>query len=62
MGVLLSDTEGNGIVNSTDVSQTKLRSGQVVSAANFRSDVTVNGTINSTDVSQVKVKSAKGLP
>ena len=28
MGMLIGDTSGNGAVSSTDVSQTKLRSGQ----------------------------------
>ncbi len=36
MGVLLGDTNGNGSVNATDVSQTKLKSGQAVDATNFR--------------------------
>ena len=62
MNVLLGDTTGNKIVNSTDVSQTKLQSGVAVSAANFRNDTTVSGTINATDVSQVKVNSGHGVP
>jgi hypothetical protein len=62
MNVLLGDTSGNKIVNSTDVSQTKLQSGAAISAANFRSDNTVNGIINATDVSQVKLSSGHGVP
>ena len=62
MGVLLGDTSGNGAVSSTDVSQTKLQSGQAVSASNFREDVVVNGSINSSDVSTVKLKSGTALP
>jgi hypothetical protein len=62
MNVLLGDTSGNKIVNSTDVSQTKLQSGAPISATNFRSDNTVNGTINATDVSQVKLNSGHGVP
>jgi dockerin type I repeat protein/parallel beta helix pectate lyase-like protein len=62
MGMLLGDTSGNGTVNSTDVSETKLRSGQVVGAANFRSDVNANGAINATDVSTVKLRSGSSLP
>jgi dockerin type I repeat protein len=62
MGVLLGDTSGNGTVNSTDVSQTKLRSGQAVGEFNFRSDVNANGAINATDVSTVKLRSGSSLP
>jgi hypothetical protein len=62
MGVLIGDTTGNGAVNASDVAQTKSRSGQVLSDANFRSDVTVSGQINSSDVSLVKSKSGTALP
>ena len=62
MGVLLGDTSGNGTVNATDVSQTKLQSGQPVTSANFREDVNANGSINATDVSSVKLKSGTSLP
>ena len=62
MGALLGDTTGNGTVNSSDVSLTKLKSGQVVDATNFREDVTVNGSINSSDVSTVKLNSGTALP
>ena len=62
MGVLAGDTSGNGTVTSTDVSQVKLQSGQVLTNANFRSDVVVSGSINATDVSNVKLKSGTALP
>ena len=62
MSVLLGDTTGNGTVNSSDVSQVKLKSGQAVDATNFRADVGVNGSINSSDVSQVKLQSGTALP
>jgi glucose/arabinose dehydrogenase len=58
MSVLVGDTNGNGVVNSTDVSETKIASG---SAAASRADVIVNGIINSTDVSLVKSKSGTAL-
>ena len=61
MSVLLGDTTGDGAVNSSDISQTKLQSGQAVTASNFRQDVTVNGSINSSDISLVKSKSGTGL-
>ena len=54
MSVFVGDSNGNGVVNASDVSQTKLRSGQAVTAANFRSDVLANGTINSSDLAMVK--------
>ncbi len=62
MSLLLGDTGANGSVNSTDISQTKVQSGAVLSAANFRTDVTVNGAINSSDISVVKAQSGTALP
>jgi hypothetical protein len=62
MGLLIGDTTGDGSVNSADISQTKSRSGQAVSSANFRSDVTVDGSLNSADISLVKSKSGTALP
>jgi Dockerin type I domain len=62
MGVLLGDTTADGTVNSADISQTKSRSGQPVSATNFRSDVALDGSINSADISLVKSKSGTALP
>ena len=61
MAVLVGDTTGDGSVNSADISQTKSRSGQELSASNFRSDVNTDGSINSADVSLVKSKSGTGL-
>ena len=62
IGFLVGDTSGNASVNASDVSQTKLQSGQVVTATNFREDVTVNGSINASDVSLVKSNSGTALP
>ena len=62
MNMLIGDVNGNKTVNSTDVSQTKLQSGQAVTAANFREDVNINGQINGTDVSQVKLRVGSGVP
>ncbi len=62
VNMLIGDTSGNKTVNATDVSQTKLQSGQAVTATNFREDVNVNGSINATDVSLVKLKSGTALP
>ena len=62
MGVLLGDTGGNGTVTSSDIGQTKSRSGQTLDTANFRSDVNASGTINATDIGQVKAQSGTFLP
>jgi hypothetical protein len=58
MSVLLGDTTGNGVVNSSDVSETKLLSG---TAAASRNDVVVNGTISSSDISLIKLNSGMAL-
>jgi autotransporter-associated beta strand protein len=62
MSILVGDTNGNGTVNASDVSQTKAQAGQSVTASNFRADVTANGVINASDVSLVKSKSGTSLP
>jgi hypothetical protein len=62
MSVLVGDTNGNGIVNASDIIQTKSSVGQAVSDANFRRDVNVNGSINASDVSLVKIRSGTSLP
>ena len=62
MRLLMGDTNGNGVVNASDVSQTKSRSGQAVTTANFRSDVVANGTINASDLALVKSRSGGGAP
>jgi photosystem II stability/assembly factor-like uncharacterized protein len=62
MGVLTGDTNQNGTVNSTDLGETKSRSGQMTNGSNFLSDVTVNGSINSSDVGLIKSASGATLP
>jgi hypothetical protein len=59
---LEGDTTGNGVVNSSDISQTQSQSGQAVISSNCREDVTVNGLINSADINDVQSKSGTGLP
>jgi glucose/arabinose dehydrogenase len=59
MSVLVGDTNGNGVVNASDISEIKAASG---TAAASRLDVTVNGVVNSSDVALVKAKSGTGLP
>jgi hypothetical protein len=53
---------GNGAVNASDVALSKSQSGQVVTAATFRSDVNADGSINAADVSFVKSLAGTGLP
>ena len=62
MGLLIGDTNGNRSVNASDVSLTKLRSGQAVDVTNFRTDVNLSSSINATDVSTVKSRSGSALP
>jgi hypothetical protein len=62
MGVLIGDTTGNGVVNSSDIAQTQSQSGQPVTNSNFREDVTVNGVINSSDIGLVQSESGTALP
>jgi hypothetical protein len=62
MSVLLGDTNGDGAVNSADITQTKSQSGQFVTLSNFREDVNVDGNLNSADISLVKSKSGTALP
>ena len=62
MGVLLGDVNGNGFVNSSDIGQAKLLSGQSISSSNYRSDINEDGFLNSTDAALVKSKSGTALP
>ncbi len=55
--LLLGDTNGDGLVNSGDATQTRGRSGQAASATNFRSDVNLDGVINSGDTTIVRAQS-----
>ena len=52
MNVLVGDTTGNGIVNSSDISQTKDHWGGISAMLIFVADVTADGMINSSDVSR----------
>jgi hypothetical protein len=65
MGLLVGDVSANGLVNSTDTSQTQAQSGQPVTGdlgtGNYRKDVNASGLINSTDTSIVQSKSGHGL-
>jgi hypothetical protein len=60
--LLVGDTNSNGVVNASDVSQTKSQLGQTVTSANFRTDINANGTINAADDAIVKANSGTSLP
>ena len=63
MGVLIGDTNGNGAVSGSDVSQTKVAAQTgTVTAGTFRTDVNASGAINSSDISLVASKSGTMLP
>ena len=62
INMLAGDTTGNKTVNSSDVTQTKLRSAAPLTSANFRSDINANGAINSSDISEVKADSGHSVP
>lgn len=57
MNLLLGDVNGNGLVNASDVSQTKANVGVALSSTNFRADVNLSGAVNSSDVGAVKAAS-----
>jgi outer membrane protein assembly factor BamB len=59
--MLIGDTNGNGVVNATDVAQTKAQVGQPVTSSNFRTDVNASGIINATDVAIVKAHSGGSI-
>ena len=62
MGVLVGDSNGDGLVNVGDTLQTRNRSGQVPDATNFRSDVNVDGFINIGDTIVIRARSGTFLP
>ncbi len=60
--ILVGDTTGDRRVNIADIAQTQSRSGQVVGAANFRSDVNGDGLINIADIALVQSRSGGTVP
>jgi hypothetical protein len=61
MSVLLADTNGNGMVNATDIGSIKAQSGHSITSSNFREDLNTDGSINGSDVAFVKSKSGTAL-
>ena len=62
ISILIGDTNGNGTVNASDVSETKSRVGQQISPMNFRSDVNANGYIDAADIALVKSRVGTTMP
>jgi len=62
MAVLLGDTTGDGLVDSSDLVQTKSANGQPASITNFGEDVTVDGRIDKRDAKTVKANLGMQLP
>lgn len=62
LSLLAGDTNGNGQVTGSDVSQTKSLSGGAITAGTFRADVVPTGDINSSDIGLVKSRSGNTLP
>ena len=62
MGVLIGDTNGNGVVSASDIAQTKSQSGQAVDESNFRTDLNVSGSISAADIALAKSNSGTVLP
>ena len=60
--MLIGDTNGNSVVNASDVAQTKSQIGLAADATNFRTDVNVNGVINGTDAALVKSHIGDSVP
>jgi len=62
MRVLIGDTNGDSVVNSGDAVQVRSRSGQAITAANFRADVNADGAINSGDFFILRGRSGTAVP
>ncbi|CAN5637024.1 hypothetical protein BH20VER1_BH20VER1_02810 [soil metagenome] len=61
MSVLIGDVNSSGMVNASDVSQTKAASGLAVDGTTFLTDINASGDINATDISIVKSLSGTQL-
>ena len=60
--VLFGDTNGDRVVNSGDVLQTRNRAGGPAGSTNFRSDVNTDGAVNSGDTLVVRSRAGTSLP
>ncbi len=62
IGMLVGDTNGDGIVNAGDTLQTRNHSGEATAASNFRSDGNTDGFVNSGDTIAVRGRAGTFLP
>ncbi len=62
IGVLGGDVNGDGSVNSSDISFVKSKSGQALDTSNFMADFNEDASVNSADISFVKSKSGSAIP
>ncbi|MDQ6861824.1 MAG: dockerin type I domain-containing protein [Verrucomicrobiota bacterium] len=62
MGVLIGDTNTDGLVNAADATVTRNSSGSSLTSSTFRSDVNVDGSINAADSTVVRNRSGNFLP
>ncbi len=62
LAALIGDTNGDGVVNSSDLDQAKTGAGETVGPTNFRTDVNANGAINASDIARIKANSGAQLP
>jgi hypothetical protein len=62
MGLLIGDTNGDGVVDAADLHQTKLERGQDTTSDNFREDVNASGRVGASDVKLVRSKIGTMLP
>lgn len=61
MGVLLGDSNNDGVVNAGDAIRGRNRSGQATDVENFRSDFNTDGSVNSGDAIIVRARSGTSL-
>jgi hypothetical protein len=61
MGVLLGDTNADGVVNVGDTIQVRSHAGADITNSNFRTDINADGLINVGDTIPVRLQSGTGL-
>jgi hypothetical protein len=62
MGLLLGDTNSDGVVNVGDTIQVRLQAGNDITSSNFRMDVNTDGLFNVGDTAIVRAQSGTALP
>lgn len=62
VGFLVGDTDGSRILDASDLSGVKVRSGQVTNSTNFKFDLDTSGAINVADIATVKARVGLMLP